>query len=114
MNILAQNLTLPGGTNISGPPELTQTFGANFNIGTIVQRAIPFIFAFAGIGLLIMLIAGGFGVLTSSGDAKKLASASQRLTYAILGFIVIFVAFWVVQLAGKILGIPEIQQTFGQ
>lgn len=105
--ILAQNLTLPGGTTISGPSGLTKTFGsgAEFTIGKLISNAIPFIFAFAGIGLLLMLIFGGFGVLTSSGDAKKLAGASQRITYAILGFIVIFVAYWAVQLAGKIFGL---------
>ncbi len=101
MNVLAQNLTLPGGTAISGPVPWAS------NIGAIINKAIPFIFAFAGIGMLLMLLAGGFGILTSSGDAKKLEGAKQRLTYAILGFIVIFTAFWVVQLAGKIFGLQN-------
>ena len=103
MNTLAQNLTLPGGTAISGPSGL----GWATNIGAIINRAIPFIFGFAGLALLLMLIVGGFGILTSSGDAKKLASASQRLTYAILGFIIIFAAYWIVQLAAKVLGLQN-------
>ncbi|MBI2405271.1 hypothetical protein HYV22_03785 [Candidatus Gottesmanbacteria bacterium] len=111
IKVFAQSLTLPSEPGqtpvvIEGPVKWAT------DIGAIITKAIPFIFAFAGIGLLIILIAGGFGVLTSSGDAKKLAGASQRITYAIVGFIVIFTAFWAVQLAGKILGIPEIQSTF--
>ncbi len=109
MHLLAQNLTLPDGTIIQGPKELAPAFAkyGGLSIGAIISKATEFIFGFAGLALLLMLIAGGFGILTSSGDAKKLASASQRLTYAILGFIIIFVAYWVVQLAAKILGLPN-------
>lgn len=107
--IFAQStdLTIPGGVSIPNP------VGFKFNkIGAILNEAIPFIFAFAGIGLLLMLLSAGFNFLTSAGDPKKLEAGKQRLTNALVGFLIIFVAYWAVQMAGVIFGIKEIQETF--
>ncbi|MDX1372663.1 MAG: hypothetical protein R3321_09345, partial [Nitrososphaeraceae archaeon] len=49
--------------------------------------------------LLGYLILGGFNYLTSMGDPKKAEQGKQRITYAILGFLIIFVSFWIVQIA---------------
>lgn len=105
--LLAQAITLPGDVTIDYPDafgDFTKNF-PNKNLGDVVGRAIPFVFAIAGVGLLVMIIAAGFTLLTSAGDAKKMEEGRQKLTYAILGFIVIFVAFWIVQLAGIITGL---------
>ncbi len=109
--VFAQSLSIPW----DGAPKKIQGLSLDpklNSIGGIVSAAIPFVFAFAGIGLLLMLICGGFALLTSAGDAKKLEQGKQQITYAIMGFAVIFVAYWIVQLAGKIFGIQEIQSVF--
>lgn len=102
---LAQSLTIQDVGSIPDPVKFA-------NIGAILNAAIPFIFAFAGIGLLLMLLAAGFNFLTSAGDPKKLEAGKQRLTNAIVGFLIIFVAYWAVQIAGVIFGIKEIQDIF--
>lgn len=104
--VLAQNLTLPGSSeSISGPVE--------FNlISDVINKVIPYVFAAAGFGLLLMLLSAGFTFLTSAGDAKKLESGRGRLTASLTGFIVIFVAYWLVQILGKIFGIEGITKTF--
>lgn len=106
-HVFAQTFTLPDGSPISGP----EGFG-HITIGNVINKAIPFIFAFAGIGLLLMLLMAGFNFLTSAGDPKKLEMGKQRLTYAIVGFLIVFTAYWAVQLAGIIFGVQEIQTTF--
>ena len=103
--VFAQPLKIDGFEPIKGPVAFT-------NIGSILDAMTPLIFGFAGFGLLLMIISAGFTLLTSAGDAKQLESGKQRLTYAIVGFLVIFVAYWVVQLAGKIFGVAEIQSVF--
>lgn len=108
--MLAQNLKLPGSNGqvtISGPNNFRFT-----NIGDIVSAAIQFIFVAAGIGLLAMLVFAGYDFLTSAGDAKKLESGKQRMTNALIGFILIFAAYWLVQIAGKIFGLSEIDSVF--
>ena len=108
---LAQSLTIPGQGD--QPAQITGFTTLTFNnLGTLLSRAIPFILAAAGIGLLLMIISAGFSLVTSAGDTKKTEAGKQRLTYAIAGFIVIFAAYWLVQLAGRMFAIPEIETTF--
>lgn len=94
-------LTLPGYPN----PIVDPTGGRFSNIGDIINVLIPYIFALAGIILLFLIIWGGFGYLTSGGDPKKVESARGKLTHAIIGFIIIFVAYWLVQILETIFGI---------
>lgn len=110
---LAQALRLPwngqgGTTTVNGV-----LAGGNNSLGDILSNAMQLIFLFAGVGLLLMLLAGGFTLLTSAGDAKKLEMGKQRITNAILGIIVIFIAFWLVQILGTVFGFDTIQSIFG-
>jgi hypothetical protein len=106
--LLAQKLTLPGQAPIQGPLQS----GDMTTIGGILSKAMPLIFVFAGIGLFLMILGSGFDFLTSAGDEKKLQSGKQRLTYAIVGFIIIFSAFWLVQIFGAMFGLETIQKSF--
>lgn len=81
-------------------------------LGDIVTGALPYIFFFAGFALLIYFIFGGIQLLTSAGDPKKIAAGKAMLTNAIIGFVVIFVAFWIVQLVAIILGLDPILDVF--
>src|SRR3989344_1133405 len=94
------------------PTEMQSFIFASKSLGDIISRAVLFVLAFAGIGLLLMLLASGFEYLTSAGDAKKLEGAKQRLTYSIVGFLLIFTAFWLVQIAGNIFGLTEVNTIF--
>ncbi len=108
--ILAQSLQIPWGTGdtttIKGP--LDNYSGGQFTLGSIISRVIPYIFFFAGIGLLLMLLGSGFSFLTSAGDPKKMEKAKSQLTNALVGFLIIFVAFWLVQAIGIMFGIEAI------
>ena len=72
-------------------------FTTNNKLGDIVGQLLPYLYAIAGTALLIYMIVAGFKFLTSAGDPKKLESAKGSLTAAIIGFIIIFVAFWLTQ-----------------
>lgn len=112
MNKITLTIPNPQGTPVAIPtPKEFTNFQFN-SVGDVVSGIIPFVFAFAGIGLLIMLIIGGFSLLTSAGDAKKLEQGKQTLTYALVGFLIIFVAYWIVQILGRIFGLGEITTIF--
>ena len=113
MNVYAQTLRLPGGFEITGPDGLTRAFGGSFRIGDIVGRALPLVFAFSGMALLLIIIKGGLTLLTSAGNPKRIESGKQQITTAIIGFFIIFLAYWIVQIFGIILGFKEIQDVFG-
>lgn len=86
--------------------------GLGTTIGDIISKAIPWIFTIAGMLLLVYLIFGGFQLMTSGGDPKGAGAAKSHITNALVGFIIIFIAYWVVQLFGQVLGLTGIQNIF--
>lgn len=82
------------------------------NLGAIISAVIPYLFGAAGLLLLLYLIWGGFSYMLSQGDPKAAESAKQKITNALVGFVIIFVAYWLVQILGMVLGITQFQQIF--
>jgi hypothetical protein len=80
----------------------------------VIADAYVLILTITGIVLTLMLLKGGFGFLTSMGDAKKMESARQDITNALIGFIIVFTAYWIVQALGITFGITEITDVFGR
>lgn len=80
-------------------PNIADPLGGKFSsIGDIINTLVPYIFALAGLALLFILIIGGFELMTSAGDPKKMESAKGKLTNGVIGFVIIFVAYWLVQI----------------
>lgn len=107
-HLLAQKLTLPGETTSYVGPLGDKTI----TLGGLLSNALSFIFPIAGIILLIMILSAGFTLLTSAGDAKKMEKGKQTLTYGVVGFVIIFVAYWLTQLVGIIFGVGAITTIF--
>lgn len=55
------------------------------------------VLALSGVALFVMLVVGGFNFLLSGGDPKKLEAARGTLTSAIIGIVVIVVAFLIIK-----------------
>ncbi len=90
--------------------------GFNFagaTLGEIVQKALPWVFGLAGIGLLLYLIYGGFHLMISGGEPKVVQEAKGKITNALVGFVIVFIAYWIVQLIGRIFGLEGITSIFG-
>lgn len=68
-------------------------------------RLLAYSLTFAGLLLLIYFIWGGLEVLLSTGEPQKIKSGSDRILHAIVGFIIIFTAFWIIQIIEFIFGI---------
>lgn len=91
--------------------------GINFkfaggNLGQIVTAALPYVFFAAGAILLFMIISAGLTLMTAAGDQKAIAGAKARLTHALIGFVIVFLAYWIAELTGILLGIPDISGIF--
>lgn len=61
----------------------------------------------AGIILLVLIIAGGFMMISSagSGDQKKAGTAKTMITDALIGFLVIFLSYFIIQIVEVITGL---------
>lgn len=93
-----------------------QTGDNNFqfnSIGEIISAALPYVFFLAGVLLLIYFIIAGYSLMFSAGDAKAAASAKAKMTYAIIGFVIVFASYWIVQIVAAFLGLSDISGIFG-
>lgn len=75
------------------------------SINGIINTLVPIIITIAGLILFIMLIAGGFQMLTSASNPEAAKAGQQRITTALVGFLIIFAAYWIVQIVEIVLGI---------
>jgi hypothetical protein len=94
---------------------LEEGTGLNFaggNIGDIISGLVKYLFPLAGILLLLYLIFGGFQLMLSRGDPKAAQSAQGKITNALVGFIIVFAAYWIVQILASILGLEKIGEIF--
>jgi hypothetical protein len=69
------------------------------------------------VGLFVMLLVGGFNFLFAAGDQKKLESARGTLTQAIVGIVIMTVAFLILRTIEIFTGVnvttlqfPDLQQ----
>lgn len=60
---------------------------------------------FSGVTALIFIIYSGLVLMNSGGDQKKVASAKGTLTYAIIGLVLILLAFGIVNFIGAVTGV---------
>ena len=74
-------------------------------VGSIFSALLPYIYAVAGLILLFMLIMGGLGLMTAAGDPKKMEASQGRITAALIGFLIVFISYFVVQLVEIMLNI---------
>lgn len=71
----------------------------------IINQFLKYAFPLAGMILFLMLVFGGFQMLIGASNSKSTEEAKQRITSAILGFLLLFAAYWIVQLVQIIFGI---------
>lgn len=98
MNKLA--IKLPGGNEVISPPEL-QTKGFT-NLASFISPLLNIAFYIAVFLAFYFLVWGGFQYITAGGKKEELAKARSRISWALIGLIVIFLAFFIAKFAAEI------------
>lgn len=91
------NLNPPGDSWVAGASELTIT--------GIVSWAITAILIIAAVVFFFMLIIGGIKWIMSGGDKQNTESARNQITAALIGLIIVFSAWAIMNLLGTVFGI---------
>lgn len=73
------------------------------DFGTVVNLIVDNLMVLAGVFLFIAVIASGFGFL-ASGKSKGKDQSMTVAKNAIVGFLIMFSAYWIVQIIEKITG----------
>jgi hypothetical protein len=75
------------------------------NPGAFITSSFPLLFGFAGLILFVMLIWGSMEILMAAANAKLAESGKKRITNAVIGFFILFSAFWIAQIITTIFGL---------
>lgn len=71
----------------------------------IFKNLANWIFAFALLLAVIMIIWGGVSYMTAGGDEEKIGTAKKRVIWGLVGVAIILAAWGLIYLVGNILGI---------
>jgi hypothetical protein len=88
------------------PIVLQNPLGSGCNdLSCPVTAVINFLFTLAIPICAIMVLVGGFQMMTAAGNPEKFSSGKKTILYAVIGFAVVIVARSVSILVGNLLGV---------
>ena len=103
MSYLAQGVDIGEAFKIGG--ESIKVKPGYGSIGAFVSVILPNVFILAAIILFFLIIFGGFSIITSAGNQEKAKEGQQTLTAALIGFLVIFASYWIIQIIEVLTGV---------
>jgi hypothetical protein len=93
----------------------TQAGNVGTNLDNFVSTINVIVYAatvVSGLILLGMLITGGILYMSSQGDEKQLNKAKKQITDALIGFVIVALAWWVIRILGTVFGISLLIPVF--
>ncbi|HPT66142.1 MAG TPA: hypothetical protein PK257_02410 [Candidatus Woesebacteria bacterium] len=102
-SLLAFNI---GDINLGTGKNLEAAYG-NGGVSTLISIILKYSLMLAGIILLSLLIFGGITFIMNAGkgDSKKADQGKSAITNAAIGFIIVLLAYTIIQIIGKITGV---------
>lgn len=101
-------LKLPGGNEIPQPKELTDK--GFVDLASFISPLLNIAFYVATFLAFYLLVWGGFQYIMAQGKKEELAKARARITWALIGLIVVLLAYLIAKYVGEILtpttGVP--------
>ncbi|MBI2010516.1 MAG: hypothetical protein HYS86_05095 [Candidatus Chisholmbacteria bacterium] len=70
-----------------------------------IAAILPNAFILAGLILLILLIGGGITMITQAGNPEAQQKSKGVVTAAVLGFVIIIAAYWIIQILQVLTGV---------
>ena len=82
-------------------------FGQTKGLGSLVSTIISGAFTLSGIIFLVLFVVGGIGIIAGAGNdnPERAAKGKQAITSALIGFIIVFAAYWIIQIIETITGL---------
>ena len=77
------------------------------DVGKLVSIIVSNAIIIAGIIMLFMIVLAGISMIggAQSGNPQKVAQGKQTATIALIGFIIIFISYWIIRIVEVITGL---------
>lgn len=76
--------------------------------GGVISRVLQFAIPIAGLILFVMILWGGFDIVSGAAGKKGIEEGRKKITTALIGFFLIFGSYWIVQILQAIFGFKVI------
>jgi len=86
------------------PPLFNKTTGKGFDLTDIIDSIIGFIFWLGIVICPIYIVWGGFEIATAAGNEQRVASGRTKITYAVVGLVIIALSKTMVYAVKTVLG----------
>lgn len=93
-------LKLPGGNEVPLPKELTDK--GLVDLASIISGLLNITFYIAAFLAFYFLLWGAFQYILAKGNKENLAKARARITWALVGLLVVFLAYFLAKFASEI------------
>lgn len=94
--------------------QFNSPFGKTIGLGGLVSIILSNAIIIAGIILLFLLIFGGISIIMGAGQGnpEKSAKGQKAVSSALIGFLLIFAVYWIIQIVEVIFGFSILQLSF--
>lgn len=94
---------IPTGVDIEQAFPLARNFPS---LASLISFLLPKFLLLGGIVFFILIIIGGIGIISGAGsdDAQAAEGRKKFLTNAVIGFIIMFGAYWILEIINYITG----------
>jgi len=92
---------------ITAPTQIQSIGSGAAGISNLLSKIIELLYIAAGLIFVFMVITSAFQWITSGVDKEAVSKARGRLTYAIIGIVIMALAFVIIRLIGQITGFTK-------
>lgn len=71
---------------------------------SLINNILPNVYIAGGLIIFIMIVMGGFTIISNAGNPDKIKDGSKTITSAIMGLLVLFASYWIIQIIQVITG----------
>lgn len=73
--------------------------------GSLINNILPNVYIAGGVVIFFMILVGGFTIISNAGNADKIKDGTKTITSAIMGLLVLFGSYWIIQIIQVITGV---------
>lgn len=74
-------------------------------VGSLINNILPNVYIAGGLVIFFMIVLGGFTIIANAGDPHKIQEGGKTITSAIIGLVVLFASYWIIQLIQVVSGV---------
>lgn len=91
--------------DFSDPALFNTPFGKGKGLADLISLILWNSIIIAGLIMVIFIVIGGIGIIKSAGSSEEAAKGRQTATTGVIGFLIVFSTYWIIQIIEILTGI---------